>query len=83
VKKNSFAQYKNERPRNTWIQLGWVLPVPLLNDYVGNWLTFYIDPEKKKYFRIQANHVAPAGSQHSEQAVKKRKKESEVIFLRP
>ncbi|CRG86732.1 hypothetical protein PISL3812_03743 [Talaromyces islandicus] len=39
---------------------------------------FSWDPEKRKYFRIQANHVAPAGSQHSEQAVKKRKYESAV-----
>ncbi|KAL1981019.1 hypothetical protein VTN96DRAFT_3243 [Rasamsonia emersonii] len=33
---------------------------------------FYYDPEKKKYFRIQANHLAPAGSQYSRDAVKKR-----------
>ncbi|EED15136.1 conserved hypothetical protein [Talaromyces stipitatus ATCC 10500] len=34
---------------------------------------FYFDTEKKKYYRIQANHVAPAGSQYSREAVKKRK----------
>ncbi|QKX60728.1 uncharacterized protein TRUGW13939_07874 [Talaromyces rugulosus] len=39
---------------------------------------FCWDPEKKKYFRIQANHVAPTGSQYSAQAVKKRKYDSEV-----
>ncbi|TKX27412.1 hypothetical protein C1H76_0249 [Elsinoe australis] len=43
---------------------------------------FYWDKEKKKYFRIQPNHRAPAGAKHSvenvrkeEQATKKRKRE--------
>ncbi|KUL84779.1 hypothetical protein ZTR_07273 [Talaromyces verruculosus] len=38
---------------------------------------FYWDPEKKKYFRVQANHVAPAGSQYSREAVKRRKLDNE------
>lgn len=38
---------------------------------------FYWDPDKKKYFRIQANHVAPTGSQYSREAVKKRKIDNE------
>ncbi|KAE8551797.1 hypothetical protein EYB25_005687 [Talaromyces marneffei] len=38
---------------------------------------FYWDPEKKKYFRVQANHVAPAGSQYSKEAVKRRKLDNE------
>ena len=34
---------------------------------------FYFDPEKKKYFKIQANHVAAQGSasKYSKEAVKK------------
>lgn len=39
-----------------------------------------IDPEKKKYFRIQANHLAPAGSQYSRDAVKKREHQKKVAF---
>ncbi|EXJ60744.1 hypothetical protein A1O7_04897 [Cladophialophora yegresii CBS 114405] len=31
---------------------------------------FYFDPEKNRYFKIQANHVAPTGSRYSRQAVK-------------
>lgn len=38
------------------------------------------DPEKKKYFRVQANHVAPAGSQYSREAVKRRKLDNEVYL---
>lgn len=36
------------------------------------------DSEKKKYFQIQANHTAPAGSRYSQDAVKRRKIEEEV-----
>lgn len=38
------------------------------------------DPVKKKYFRIQADNVAPAGSQYSASAVKKRKVETEARY---
>lgn len=38
------------------------------------------DPEKKKYFRVQANHVAPVGSQYSREAVKRRKLDNEVYL---
>ncbi|ETI24398.1 hypothetical protein G647_03767 [Cladophialophora carrionii CBS 160.54] len=31
---------------------------------------FYFDAEKNRYFKIQANHVAPTGSKYSRQAVK-------------
>ena len=40
------------------------------------------DPEKKKYFRVQANHVAPAGSQYSREAVKRRKLDNEVYSMK-
>jgi hypothetical protein len=40
----------------------------------------YADPEKKKYFRVQANHVAPAGSQYSREAVKRRKLDNKVYL---
>ncbi|KAL2002200.1 hypothetical protein VTN02DRAFT_463 [Thermoascus thermophilus] len=36
---------------------------------------FYYDPEKKKYFKIQANHVAPPGYQYSEGAIKEKRLE--------
>ena len=39
------------------------------NDIPG----FYYDPARNKYFKIQANHVAPPGSQHSAQAVQTRR----------
>lgn len=38
------------------------------------------DPEKKKYFRIQANHAAPE-SQYSRDSVKRKRKEHEVCPL--
>jgi hypothetical protein len=36
---------------------------------------FYYDPEKKKYFKIQANHAAPPNAQYSQQAVKRKRSE--------
>lgn len=41
-----------------------------------------LDPEKKKYFRVQANHVAPAGSQYSREAVKRRKLDNEACPMK-
>jgi hypothetical protein len=41
-------------------------------------LTGWPDPEKKKYFRIQADHVAPPGASYARGAVAKRKAEQEV-----
>ncbi|KAJ5892197.1 uncharacterized protein N7473_008425 [Penicillium subrubescens] len=38
---------------------------------------FYYDPEKKKYFKIQANHVAPPGAQYSQASVKRKRNEQE------
>ncbi|KAJ5670740.1 uncharacterized protein N7477_006103 [Penicillium maclennaniae] len=38
---------------------------------------FYYDPEKKKYFKIQANHVAPPGSQYSKESIKRKRKDKE------
>ncbi|KAJ5820376.1 hypothetical protein N7474_005967 [Penicillium riverlandense] len=38
---------------------------------------FYYDPEKKKYFKIQANHAAPPGAQYSKEAVKRKRTEQE------
>ncbi|KAJ5385897.1 hypothetical protein N7509_008438 [Penicillium cosmopolitanum] len=34
---------------------------------------FYYDAEKKKYFQIQANHVAPPGAQYSKDSVKRKR----------
>lgn len=41
------------------------------------------DPEKKKYFKIQANHVAPPGSQYSKESVKRKRTEQEVGIATP
>ncbi|BCR84412.1 uncharacterized protein ACHE_11814S [Aspergillus chevalieri] len=38
---------------------------------------FYYDPEKKKYFRIQASHKAVPGAQYSKDAVKRKRIEQE------
>ncbi|KAJ5211536.1 uncharacterized protein N7498_003182, partial [Penicillium cinerascens] len=43
---------------------------------------FYFDPEKKKYFKIQANHVAPPGSQYSKESVKRKRREQEKCHKR-
>ncbi|GAB7354036.1 hypothetical protein MBLNU459_g4619t1 [Dothideomycetes sp. NU459] len=39
---------------------------------------FYYDPDKKKYFQIQANHVAPQGSKYSRDNVKREHEQSRV-----
>ncbi|KAI9931507.1 hypothetical protein MW887_010082 [Aspergillus wentii] len=39
---------------------------------------FYFDPEKKKYFKIQANHKAAPGANYSQDAVKRRRIDYEV-----
>ncbi|KAJ5787071.1 hypothetical protein N7457_002061 [Penicillium paradoxum] len=39
---------------------------------------FYYDEEKKKYFQIQANHVAPPNAQYSQQSVKRRRVEQKT-----
>ncbi|KXG54188.1 uncharacterized protein PGRI_073320 [Penicillium griseofulvum] len=36
---------------------------------------FYYDEEKKKYFKIQANHVAPPSAQYTQQSVKRKRSE--------
>ncbi|KAL4872730.1 hypothetical protein BDV12DRAFT_161426 [Aspergillus spectabilis] len=38
---------------------------------------FYFDPEKKKYFKIQANHKSSPGSQYSQDAVKRKRVDHE------
>ncbi|EAW08454.1 uncharacterized protein ACLA_031890 [Aspergillus clavatus NRRL 1] len=38
---------------------------------------FYYDPEKKKYFKIQASHKAAPGAQYSKDAVKRKRVEHE------
>ncbi|KAJ6093382.1 hypothetical protein N7486_008671 [Penicillium sp. IBT 16267x] len=38
---------------------------------------FYYDPEKKKYFQIQANHAAPPGASYSNDGVKRRRTEEQ------
>jgi len=37
-----------------------------------------IDPEKKKYFKIQPNHAIPSAAKHSKQAVDAQKAASKV-----
>ena len=37
-----------------------------------------IDAEKRKYFRVQANHVAPQGAKYSQENVRKEKEQSRV-----
>jgi hypothetical protein len=37
-----------------------------------------IDPEKKKYFKIQPNHAIPSAAKHSRQAVNAQKAASKV-----
>lgn len=37
-----------------------------------------IDPEKKKYFKIQANHKATPGSQYTQDSVKRKRVDQEV-----
>ncbi|KAK2770345.1 hypothetical protein FQN53_005569 [Emmonsiellopsis sp. PD_33] len=37
---------------------------------------YYYDPDKKKYFKIQANHTVPSGSKYSKDDVKKKKNAS-------
>lgn len=39
------------------------------------------DPEKNKYFRVQANHVAPQGSKYSQENVKKEQEKSRVCAV--
>jgi hypothetical protein len=36
------------------------------------------DHEKKKYFKIQANHAAPPGAQYSQESVKRKRDEQEA-----
>jgi len=38
-----------------------------------------IDPEKKKYFRIEASHKAAPGAQYSKDAVKRKRIEQDVL----
>ena len=39
---------------------------------------YYFDPAKGKYFKIEPTHIAPKGSQYSQQAIKKAQQEAEV-----
>lgn len=39
------------------------------------------DAEKGKYFRVQANHVAPQGAKYSHENVKKEKELSRVSLV--
>lgn len=47
----------------------------LLLEGIPNFMT---DPEKGKYFRVQANHVAPQGSKYSQENVKREQEQSRV-----
>ncbi|THC93567.1 hypothetical protein EYZ11_006960 [Aspergillus tanneri] len=44
---------------------------------------YYADPEKKKYFKIQANHKAAPGAQYSKDAVKRKRVDHEVVTKMP
>jgi hypothetical protein len=44
-------------------------------------LTRVVDAEKGKYFRVQANHVAPQGAKYSHENVKKEREISRVSFV--
>lgn len=42
-------------------------------------LTMQLDPEKNKYFKIQASHKAAPGAQYSKDAVKRKRVDQEVV----
>jgi len=44
--------------------------------HIGQIPGYYYDDEKKKYFKVQANHVAPAGAKYSKSNVNREKRES-------
>lgn len=45
----------------------------------GNIPGFYFDEEKKKYFKITADHVAPVDAKHSKANVKREKQEKRAL----
>lgn len=44
---------------------------------------FYYDETRRKYFKIQANHVVPHGSGYSTQAIQKRKAQEQQVSIWP
>ncbi|KAL4776873.1 hypothetical protein BDW60DRAFT_213465 [Aspergillus nidulans var. acristatus] len=44
-----------------------------------DWRPIVSDPEKKKYFAIQANHKSAPGSQYSQDVVKRKRADEEVV----
>ena len=46
--------------------------------YYTDW---YLDAEKKKYFRIQASHAAAPGDQYSKDVVKRKRRDEEVGYF--
>ncbi len=40
-----------------------------------------VDPEKKKYFRILPNHVAPTGAKYSKEGVKRGREQEKVSIM--
>jgi hypothetical protein len=42
---------------------------------------FYLDEDKKKYFQIQPDHVAPPGAQYSAKVLKRKRSDQRVGSL--
>lgn len=64
-----FGVYHNDHSYPSWFYM------------LTRYSQLLIDAEKKKYFKVQANHVAPDSSKYSRQNVKKEKEESRVCHL--
>jgi hypothetical protein len=69
-----FLEHKYEQGNSRLLL--WYVVTPL-------WRWLYtdipLDPEKKKYFKIEASHKATPGLQYSKDAVKRRRIDHEVI----
>lgn len=46
--------------------------------YIGELPGMFWDTEKQKYFKVQANHVAPEGAKFSKENVRKEQENSRV-----
>ena len=62
-------RYGTSSPRDPWLLLWSFVSSP----FCVKSLTFLLDKEKKKYFKIQSSGAAPPSSAYSQQDVKKRK----------
>lgn len=66
--------HARRRPQLHFVALGFY-------QWQANSISSQPDPEKKKYFKIQGNHVAPPGAQYSQESVKRKRNEQEVSHL--